>query len=166
MLIGGALGVRVNTSPSLPMGLYLISHDHDARFVEFCPPPPFDIESSAREYRTRGTCPDGAAPLLKPIVAKAGDDVELSAIGVSVNAILLPKTAPKVEDSKGRPITVWPHGHYRVQAGTVWVASSYNDYSYDSRYFGPISTAIIRHRLRPLWTLHSYEEGLRSSRCF
>ena len=36
--------------------------------------------------------------------------------------------------------------------GTVWVASSFNSRSFDSRYFGPISESAIKHRLVPIWT--------------
>jgi len=44
-------------------------------------------------------------------------------------------------------------GLYGVEPGTVWVASTYNAGSYDSRYMGPIPTSQIRRRLRPLWLL-------------
>jgi type IV secretory pathway protease TraF len=56
--IGGA---RINTSYSLPLGIYIRTHDRDARLIEFCPVEPFASESSARGYRTHGTaCADGA----------------------------------------------------------------------------------------------------------
>ena len=38
-------------------------------------------------------------------------------------------------------------------AFTVWVVSDYHPRSFDSRYFGPISKALIRHYLRPLLVL-------------
>ena len=66
---------------------------------------------------------------------------------------LLPNTAPLSKDTKGRPLEAWPFGRYVVAPGTVWVASSYHPRSFDSRYFGPISTAAIRHRLKPFLTL-------------
>ena len=144
-----AAGLRMNTSASLPVGLYIVSPN--GGFVEFCPD---DRGLSAqRHYRARGVCSDGAAPLLKPVVAAAGDAVELSARGISVNGVLLPNTAPLSEDSKGRPLGAWPFGRYCVAPGAVWVASSHHPRSFDSRYFGPISTAAIRHRLRPFLTL-------------
>ena len=40
-----------------------------------------------------------------------------------------------------------------VTPGTVWVASSYHSRSFDSRYFGPVYTTAIRHRLKALLTL-------------
>jgi conjugative transfer signal peptidase TraF len=147
------LGVRINTSYSLPMGLYMRTSDPRASLIEFCPEGHYAVESSERGYRTSGFCPDGAVPLLKPIVAKPGDTVEISVAGVAVNGHLLPKTAPVPKDRLGRRLEAWPNGRYTVAGGTVWVASSYNRGSYDSRYMGPIPTRLIRSRLRPLWTL-------------
>src|ERR1039458_10718245 len=84
----GLLGLRINTSPSLPVGLYVVTTDSSANLVEFCPAEPFARLSLIRRYRDPGICRDGGAPLLKPIVAKSGDVVELSARGISVNGAL------------------------------------------------------------------------------
>jgi conjugative transfer signal peptidase TraF len=147
-------GVRINTSYSLPLGIYVRTHNRDARLIEFCPVEPFASESSERGYRTRGTaCDDGAVPLLKPIVAVAGDQVVLSAEGMRVNGHLLPKTAPLFRDAAGRSLHPWPFGTYVVEQGVVWVASTYNRGSYDSRYMGPIRISQIRARLRAVWLL-------------
>ncbi len=146
-------GIRINTSPSLPIGLYITTRDATANLVEFCPAEPFATLSITRGYRDPGACPDGATPLLKPIVAQAGDVVELSASGISVNGILLRNTAPLAKDAKGRSLEPWSIGSHIVAPATVWVASSYHARSFDSRYFGPISTVAIRHRLKPLLVL-------------
>ena len=58
------------------MGLYITTADAGANLVEFCPAEPFATLSIVRGYRDPGACRDGAAPLLKPIVAKSGDVVE------------------------------------------------------------------------------------------
>jgi len=149
----GLFGLRINTSPSLPVGLYVVTTDRSANLVEFCPAEPFATLSLIRHYRDPGICLDGGAPLLKPIVAKTGDMVELSGRGISVNGLLLPNTAPLSKDTKGRPLTAWPFGRYPVSPGTVWVASSYHSRSFDSRYFGPVYTTAIRHRLKMFFTL-------------
>ncbi len=149
----GFLGLRINTSPSLPIGLYKATADTRANLVEFCPAEPFATLAIVRGYRDPGTCHDGAAPLLKPVVATSGDVVELSARGVSVNGVFLPNTAPLSKDTKGRPLEAWPFGRYVLAPETVWVASSYHPRSFDSRYFGPLSTAAIRSRLKPFLTL-------------
>jgi len=150
----GGAGLRINTSPSLPMGLYVVSRDLAANLVEFCPAEPFASLATIRGWRSAGSCPDGAAPLLKPVVARAGDLVEMSARGMAVNGRLLPNTAPLARDSKGRPLRAWTFGRYMVGPDTVWVASSYNAQSFDSRYFGPVPVSVIRDHLRPLLTAH------------
>jgi conjugative transfer signal peptidase TraF len=149
----GLLGIRINTSPSLPVGLYLATTERNANLVEFCPAEPFAALSLVRGYRNPGVCEDGGAPLLKPIIAKCGDLVDLSAHGIRVNGILLANTAPLAKDTKGRSLKSWPFGRFEVAPGTVWVASSYDSRSFDSRYFGPLSTVAIRHRLKAVLTL-------------
>ena len=145
--------VRLNLTGSLPLGLYRVSAATDANLVEFCPPEPLSRLSVARQYRNPGNCPDGDNPLMKPIVARPGDVVVLSKSGLQVNGKLLRNTAPRSEDSKARPLLHYPFGTYPVSSGTIWVASSYHPLSFDSRYFGPIPTTIVRHRLKPLLTL-------------
>jgi conjugative transfer signal peptidase TraF len=146
-------GLRINTTYSLPIGIYAVTSDPGAPLVEFCPCGRFSVESSNRGYRGRSwACSDGEAPLLKPVVAREGDVVETTADGIFVNTKLLPKTAPLLQDGLGRELSPWPFGVQRVEAGTVWVASTYNRGSYDSRYMGPIPLTAIQARLKPLWT--------------
>ena len=146
-------GLRLNDSPSMPTGLYIrASSESNASLVVFCPADPFARLSVDRGYRSRGNCPDGAEPLAKPIVARAGDIVELSATGMVVNGRLLPNTPPLATDTAGRPLPHWRFGRYVVAPGTVWVASSYNSRSFDSRYFGPVDASQVRDHVRPLLT--------------
>jgi conjugative transfer signal peptidase TraF len=148
----GLAGIRINASPSLPIGIYSTSSNSGDGLIEFCPAEPFASLASSRGYRDRGTCPDGATPLMKPIVAHAGDTVDLSGKGIAVNGRLLPHTAPLRVDTHGRPLVPWPFGRYQVQPDTVWVASSHHPRSYDSRYFGPIPVSSIRNHVRPILT--------------
>jgi conjugative transfer signal peptidase TraF len=152
--VAGLAGIRVNTSSSLPLGLYARIDQSGAGLVEFCPSDPYASLSRDRGYRVRGfTCPDRAAPLLKPVIAQAGDIVEVSPAGLAVNGRLLPNTAPLPSDKANRPLDPWPSGIYRVRPGTIWVASTYSRASYDSRYIGPVEEKSIRGRLKPLWLL-------------
>ncbi len=146
-------GIRFNSTGSLPIGLYRVSTAADANLAEFCPPEPLSRLSVVRQYRNRGNCPDGDNPLMKPIVAGPGDVVVLSESGLKVNGKLLRNSAPRSQDSNARPLPHYPFGTYRVSSGTVWVASSYHPLSFDSRYFGPIQTSVIRHRLKRFLTL-------------
>jgi conjugative transfer signal peptidase TraF len=147
------LGIRINVSASLPFGFYRIDGAGTSNLVEFCPPAPFGEFANSRGYRHAGTCPDGGSPLLKPVVAQAGDIVSTSAEGVHVNGRLLPNSAPRTKDTAGRVLVPWPFGTCVVQPGTLWVLSTYHPRSFDSRYFGPVPESAIRDRLRPLFTL-------------
>ena len=150
--IFGSFGVRINTSPSLPVGLYVRTSDRSSRLVEFCPPEPYARLAIIRGYRDAGNCPDGGAPILKPVIAESGDMVEVSLHGLRVNGCDISNSAAVPTDTKGRALSAWPSGRYEVPAGSVWVASSYHPRSFDSRYFGPIKTSMIRDHVRPLVT--------------
>jgi conjugative transfer signal peptidase TraF len=147
----GLAGLRINTTNSVPLGIYLITSDPSAPLVEFCPEGDFSVLSASRGYRPPGPCPDGAAPLLKPVIANPGDTVAVVDEGIRVNGSLLPNTVPQRIDTAGRPLTAWPQGVYAVAPATLWVVSTYHPNSFDSRYFGPIPVRLIRHRLRSLW---------------
>jgi conjugative transfer signal peptidase TraF len=152
-LLAAWAGLRLNDSPSMPTGLYIrTSSESDASLVVFCPVDPFARLSAERGYRSRGNCPDAAEPLAKPLAARPADVVELSGKGMSVNGKLLPNTAPLATDTASRPLPHWPFGRYVVAPGTLWVASSYNPRSFDSRYFGPVKASQVREHVRPLLT--------------
>lgn len=150
-VITGIAGIRINATTSLPIGLYVQS-DSQSRLIEFCPSGEPAAISARRGYRGAGDCPDGASPLLKPIVARSGDVVEFKAEGIAVNNHLLRNTAPLSADTERRPLEHFPFGSYVVNADEVWVASSYNKRSFDSRYYGPVPKIQIRAHLRPLLT--------------
>ena len=148
-LLFGISGLRISTSPSVPIGLYRVTSDELAPLVEFCPVEPYASFAAARGYRPKGNCPDGSSPLMKPLVATAGDRVRVSEHGLEVNGNFVPNTAPMPLDTQKRPMAAWPSGNYVVAPGWIWVASSYNARSFDSRYFGPVRTADIRCHVKP-----------------
>jgi type IV secretory pathway protease TraF len=76
----------------------------------------------------------------------------VSSRGVAVNGGLLLNSAALPLDTKNRPLQHWLFGTYRVAPSTVWVISSFNARSFDSRYFGPVAVSSIRAHLRPLLT--------------
>jgi conjugative transfer signal peptidase TraF len=83
------------------------------------------------------------------MVAQAGDRVTVSLGGIAVNGIVLPNSAPRLRDTAGRPLVSLPPGTYEVRPGTLWVVSTYESSSYDSRYFGAIDESQVLSRLRP-----------------
>jgi len=77
-------------------------------------------------------------PLLKRVVALAGDVVSVSSSGVSINGQLLPNSAPLFRDEAGKRLAMAQLDHFRLgtdQAFLMGVTST----SWDSRYFGPVA---------------------------
>jgi conjugative transfer signal peptidase TraF len=118
LVAGWVFGIRLNLTPSLPLGFYITNSSRDANLVEFCPQGEAASISLSRQYRTAGACPDGGAPLLKPVVAFPGDQIKVSADGIRVNGQLLPNSAGRFRDHLQRPLdpTLSPPAvdvHYR-----------------------------------------------------
>jgi conjugative transfer signal peptidase TraF len=151
-------GIRVNTSASLPTGLW-VEKGPPANgvltrgvIVTFCPAdaPPFRL-AKQRGYVGGGWCPYGYQPLFKPIAAIAGDQVSIGPAGIEVNGVHIPNSAPLRADNALRPLPTLPYGTYTVSPGSVWVVSSYNRRSFDSRYFGSVEISNVRSIVIPLW---------------
>lgn len=150
-------GLVFNYTHSAPFGLYYrISSPAQAPhkpapFVFFCPDVRWPAMKDQPNFRNpMRTCPDGFAPLIKPVVAWPGDTVEVSAAGIFVDGQPLPHTATMDRDSSGRLIHPFPAGRYVVQENQLWVVSSFSPRSFDSRYFGPIPLKSVRSWIRPL----------------
>ncbi len=156
--IADAAGLRLNTTASMPLGLWRITPAnrslHAGDIVLLCPP---DVavfrEAAARGYIPRGRCAGGFAPLIKPVAAIAGDVVSVGADGVAVNGAPITGTAPLDRDSAGRPLQPLLPGRYAVATGEVWLVSAHIARSWDSRYFGAAATANILGLARPVWVL-------------
>jgi len=156
-------GLVFNYTHSAPFGLYRAIPNptntprNPAPYVFFCPDVRWPTMKGQPNYRNpMRTCPDGFAPLIKPVVAWPGDTVETSGKGVSVNGHLLPHTATMDRDSLRRQILPFPEGKYMVQKNQLWVVSSFSPRSFDSRYFGPIPLNSVRSWIRPLLLERSY----------
>jgi len=101
VLVLGALacasGACINSTKSIPVGLYWLSSEpvEKGAYVMFCPPPigVFD-EAKARGYLGAGFCPGGYGYLMKRVLAAKDDAVTITDEGVRVNGELLPHSAP------------------------------------------------------------------------
>ena len=107
----------------------------------------------AINYIAAGACPGGLEPLLKPVAAIAGDFVTVTPLAVAVNGQPVAETAPLAQDQAGRSLYPVPPGSYRVTSGEVWVLSSHDPRSFDSRYFGPLPAEGVQGEAQPLWVL-------------
>ncbi|MGV4797437.1 conjugative transfer signal peptidase TraF [Rhizobium sp. F40D2] len=132
-------GYRINLTPSEPLGLWRIIPLHQPAAVDdllfICPPEtPEMVKARARGYLRSGSCPGSVAPMIKTVIAVAGQHVEIGA-SVSVNGRMVSSSSLALRDGKGRPLTPFPGGI--VPPGYVFLHSAFPG-SYDSRYFGPV----------------------------
>ena len=149
-------GYRWNNSDSFPVGIWKIIKPFDIttdkfQTVLFCPPDnALFQEAKARGYLTFGvlSCPNGYQPLIKRVVASAGDRVIVSDAGVMINGILQTNSRLIHTDKEGRALPQASSGI--VPEGMVWVLSDYNAMSFDSRYFGPVAVNSIIGVITPV----------------
>jgi conjugative transfer signal peptidase TraF len=158
MALAVMAGLRVNTTASMPSGLWRISPIQGAvargSVVSLCPPDDdFFRLARWRGYIGAGKCPGGYEPLLKPVAAIAGDIVLATTAGIAVNGISVADSAALSRDSAGRPLQPMPPGIYHVRARELWLLSGHNPRSFDSRYFGVVPAANIEGIARPLWMI-------------
>jgi conjugative transfer signal peptidase TraF len=155
----GEFGFVFNFTHSAPLGIYRPVAaptgplPGSSPYAFFCPDQRWPgLKNNPNNRRSLGTCPDGYAALLKPVVAWPGDTVTTSPAGVAVNGTRVSNSAPLTRDSLGRDLHPYPYGTYQVLAGQIWVVSSYSAKSFDSRYFGPVPLTTVREWVRPLIT--------------
>jgi type IV secretory pathway protease TraF len=133
-----------NVSPSVPIGLYLISRHPPVQGQLVAIRLPHTIASLADE---RGYLP-GHALLLKPTAAVGRGRICRWRHLVFVNGIL---RAHSVDlDGRGWRLPVWT-GCVRLTTNEIVVLGRRRD-SFDSRYFGPISVGAMLGRAIPIWT--------------
>ena len=132
-------GYRINLTPSEPLGLWrIIPLHHPAQIADLvfiCPPQTAEmLEARVRGYFRSGSCPGGVAPLIKTVIAVAGQHVEIG-VSVNVDGREVSSSSLALRDGKGRRLMPFPSGI--VPPGYVFLHSAFRG-SYDSRYFGPV----------------------------
>ena len=132
-----------NASASAPIGLYRVISGAPERgdFVLV------RIQKSIEKLAAvRGYLPAGV-PLIKRIAAVAGDDVCAFNRAIIVNGEIVVRQ--RDVDRAGRPMPRWNECRELVQ-GEFFLLGDAPD-SFDSRYFGPVTSARVIGRLAPLW---------------
>lgn len=148
-----AAGGRVNTTKSIPVGLYWVSDTPPMKgqYVMFCPPSVavFD-EAKERGYIGAGFCPGGYGYMMKRILAAKGDMVSIQGEGVRVNGELLPLSVPFKADKAGRAMPHYEPNSFTVSDNEVLLMSDVSAISFDGRYFGPVLRSQIQGVIRPI----------------
>ena len=153
-----ALGARINTTRSIPVGLYWTSSApvEKGAYVLFCPPPHFNegvFELALdRGYIGAGFCPGGYGYMMKRVLAASNDVVNIADDGVRVNGKLLPFSAPAKADKGGRLLPRCQVGSIVLDTSEVLLMSDVSATSFDGRYFGPLHRAQIRTVISPVIT--------------
>jgi conjugative transfer signal peptidase TraF len=148
-------GVRINSTKSIPLGLYWIVDQPVEKgvYVLFCPPQIGVFEEARqRGYIGAGFCPGGYGYLMKRVLAANEDVIQVAQDGVWVNGERLPFSAPRVVDSANRVMPRYQASEYTLGATEVFLGSDVSDTSFDGRYYGPIQRSQIQAVIRPVLT--------------
>lgn len=149
-------GARINTTKSIPVGLYWTTTSapvEKGAYVLWCPPKAgvFD-EAKERGYIGAGFCPGGYGYMMKRVVAAGNDTVAITNDGVRVNGELLPLSEPIQADFAGRPLPRLQAENYTLGNSEVLLMSDVSGASFDARYFGPINLSQVKTVIRPVIT--------------
>ena len=146
-------GVYINTSKSIPKGLYWASGASAVKgdYVLWCPPKSevFDA-AKARGYIGAGPCKGSYGYMMKKILAAKGDVVSIGEEGVAVNGVRLANSRPMSTDGAGRPMPKFRMPPRALGASEVLLMSPTSGTSFDARYFGVIERAHIKSVISPL----------------
>ena len=151
----GALGLRINSSRSIPLGVYATSDRPVVKgaYVLLCPPQSAVIaEAKRRGYLAAGFCPGNYGYMMKMVFAVAGDAVAIETDGVSVNGASLPLSAPLLSDAAGRPLPRYRPATFVLGPSQVLLMSNVSGTSFDGRYFGPVGRTHIKTVIVPVFT--------------
>lgn len=149
LAMGVSAGLRLNLTDSAPRGIWLEAPHTTLKrgmVVAVCPPAVPVVRTMLQQgYLAYGKCDGSVAPLLKTVAALPGDHVTLLRGSLAqVNGVPVPNTIARPS------LSAWPDGEYTVQPNQLWIFSSYNANSFDSRYFGPVDFSAVRGEASPL----------------
>jgi conjugative transfer signal peptidase TraF len=139
--------VVYNASGSAPLGFYYLENRLPGRgeLAVVKPPPAIELMIVAREVLPP------SVPLVKQVAAVGGDEVCRSNEPVGSIAINGKVVAEALdEDRDGRRLPSWD-GCIGLVDGEFFLLQPH-PHSFDSRYFGPVTSCDILGVARPLWT--------------
>ncbi|SEA68958.1 conjugative transfer signal peptidase TraF [Nitrosospira multiformis] len=152
-LVCFAAGLRVNTTRSIPVGIYRLTDDPVGKgeYVIFCPPqsPLFD-EARERGYISAGFCPGNYGYMMKRVLATGNDRIVSTDEGLRINGGLLLSSKPLKTDKAGRMMPRYSFNYYRLGKSELLLMSDVSATSFDGRYFGPVDAGQVRGVIKPL----------------
>ncbi len=148
-------GLRINTSPSIPLGIYRITSEpiKVGNYVLLCPEnkEPF-ITAQKRGYIGAGYCSGGLGYMFKRVAALPNDIITTTENGMQINGKLYPDSKPFHHDALNRALPIWHATQTRLKAGEVVLMTKNDQNSFDARYFGPIPQQQIISVVQPVLT--------------
>jgi conjugative transfer signal peptidase TraF len=138
-----------NASGSAPIGWYRIEYRAPSRGDVVVIRPSGTLQPL---LATHAFLPPGI-PLLKRVAGVGGDRVCRSAGVVFVNAEPIAEALER--DQNGNPLPVW-EGCFTLFEGQFFVVQPH-PFSFDSRYFGPVSECQIIGVAHPIWTSNPHD---------
>ena len=141
-------GVRINTSPSMALGIYHLSMDQHIKrgsVVAFCLPKKMALVGLKKGYLHHGTCPGHTNVLLKDVIALPGDEVVLTRNDTHVIGHHDYFTPRQFTNRQHQRVSQWVHSGVFKRIQGFWVYGRHDPiYSWDSRYYGTIKKAYLR----------------------
>ena len=153
------MGLRINESPSLPIGIWRVSPARPRlakrRYRQLLPSRyiGFSRGAGARLCRQR-TVRRRLRAASQTRRRDRGGPPSQTGEGIRINGRLIVNSKSLGRDGSGRTLPSTGTDDVIVAKGEVWVISSYNPLSFDSRYFGPIPISRIEGLARPLFVVN------------
>jgi conjugative transfer signal peptidase TraF len=146
-------GLRINTTKSIPVGIYRLTDVPVGKgeYVIFCPPQTalFD-QARERGYISAGFCPGNYGYMMKRVLATGNDRIVSTDEGLRINGSLLPLSKPLETDKAGRMMPSYWFNHYKLGKSELLLMSDVSGTSFDGRYFGPVDAGQVRGVIKPL----------------
>jgi conjugative transfer signal peptidase TraF len=133
-----------NASPSVPLGYYWVTAPANIKVGDLVL---LDTPERVRDMADRRRYLPRTVPMIKHVAALEGDEVCADTDTLYINQTFAGKR--HATDLVGRPLPHW-EGCHVLGHGEVFLLNRYAPLSFDSRYFGPVSSSLIIGRLHPL----------------
>lgn len=144
-------GFIINPSPSAPVGIWKLDRGNRdiaiGEYVFVCPPAHPVLSEFVRErLLLAGHCDSETTPFIKKVYATSGQALDAHPEhGLFIDGVLVPDTLPYN----------WPGLEFTtgqvVKRGEFVALQTDHVASIDSRYFGPLKTASVIGKIRPVW---------------